>query len=44
MTIDFAAFVDSLQYMGFGLLGIFAIIGLLAGLVALLRKIFPPQK
>ncbi len=39
--LDFAAFVDSLKYLGYGLGGIFVIIGLLALLVMLMRKIFP---
>jgi hypothetical protein len=42
--LDFAAFVDSLQYMGYGLAGIFVIIGLMSLMVALLRKVFPVKK
>lgn len=39
--LDFAAFVDSLKYMGYGMAGIFVIIGLMALMVALLRRLFP---
>ena len=42
--LDFAAFVDSLQYMGYGLAGIFVIIGLMSLMVSLLRKVFPVKK
>ena len=42
--LDFTAFIDSLQYMGYGLAGIFIIIGLLAAVVMLLRKVFPIKK
>nr|MDD6336701.1 hypothetical protein [bacterium] len=43
MTIDFAAFIDSLKYMGYGLLGIFSIISILIGLVAAIKAIFPAK-
>jgi hypothetical protein len=39
--MDVAAFVDSLRYAAYGMGGIFAIIGLLALITALLRIIFP---
>lgn len=42
--MDFAAFIDSLQYMGYGMAGIFVIIGLMSLLVMLLRKLFPVKK
>lgn len=42
--MDFAAFVDSLQYLGYGLAGIFVIIGLMSLVVTLLRKLFPVKK
>jgi len=41
--LDVAAFVDSLKYLGYGLGGIFVIIGLLALMVVALRKIFPAK-
>ena len=42
--MDFAAFIDSLQYMGYGMAGIFVIIGLMSLLVMVLRKLFPVKK
>ena len=42
--MDFAAFIDSLQYMGYGMAGIFVIIGQMSLLVMLLRKLFPVKK
>lgn len=42
--INFQAFLDSLQYMGFGLVGIFGIIGILILLVKLLNKVFPKKE
>ena len=42
--MDFAAFIVSLQYMGYGMAGIFVIIGLMSLLVMLLRKLFPVKK
>lgn len=38
------AFVDNLQYMGLGMLGIFVVIGLIIGATALLNFIFRPRK
>ncbi len=43
MKIDFAAFLDSLQYMGYGLLGIFGIIAILVLMVKALQILFPPK-
>lgn len=40
--IAFANFKDSLQVMGFGMLGIFVVIGVLCGVVFLLSKV--PEK
>ena len=44
IKIDFDAFISSLRYMGFGLLGIFAITFIIIGLVQLLIKVFPTKK
>lgn len=38
MKIDFSAFLDSLQYMGKGMLGIFLITVLLVVMVVILEK------
>jgi hypothetical protein len=38
------AFVDNLQYMGMGMLGIFVVIGIIIGATALLNFIFRPRK
>ena len=40
----FRDFVDSLQYMGWGLLGIFGIIFIMIIIIQVLIKIFPPKK
>ena len=37
-------FVENLQYMGLGMLGIFIVIGLIIGATALLNFIFRPRK
>lgn len=34
------AFVDNLKYMGLGMLGVFAAIGIIVGLTYLLNKVF----
>ena len=41
--IDFPAFVDSLQYMGKGLVGIFVVTAVIIGMVYLLKMI-PDKK
>ena len=38
------ALLDSLPIMGFGMLGIFIVIGVIMGSVVLLDKIFPAKK
>ena len=38
-TIDFQAFLNALPYMGKGMLGIFIVIMVIWGLVALLNKV-----
>ena len=40
--IDFnpMSFVDNLQYMGIGMLGIFIVIGVIMGVTVVLNKIF----
>ena len=37
-------FVETLKYMGLGMLGIFVVIGLIAGVTTLLNTIFKPGK
>lgn len=44
MHIDFNAFLQTLPIMGFGMLGIFAVIIVISLLVSLLAKIFPVKK
>ena len=43
MTIDVAAFVGSLPLMGYGMLGIFIVTGVIIGVVSVLNKI-PDKK
>ena len=43
-NIDIQAFLDSLPIMGWGMLGIFLVIGIMMGCVILLDKIFPAKK
>ncbi len=38
------AFVENLKYMGFGMLGIFVVIGVIAGLTVLLNAVFSKKK
>ena len=38
------ALLDSLPIMGFGMLGIFIVIGVIMGSVVILDKIFPAKK
>lgn len=40
MNLDFAAFVDSLQYMGKGMLGVFLVIGIIILSIYLMQRIF----
>jgi len=42
--MNFQGFVDSLQYMLFGMLGIFIVIGIIALIVWLLQVVFPEKK
>ena len=42
--IDVQAFLDSLPIMGFGMLGIFIVIGIMMACVVILDKIFPAKK
>ena len=37
--IDFGAFVESLKYMGLGMLGIFIVMGILIGFIVALNRI-----
>ncbi len=37
-------FINNLGYMGFGMLGIFVVIGVIAGLTMLLNKMFSSKK
>lgn len=37
-------FVENLKYMGFGMLGIFVVIGLIAGVTVLLNKLLKPKQ
>ena len=39
MVVDVAAFLDSLPIMGYGMLGIFIVTGVIIGVVSLLNKI-----
>ncbi|MBQ7347032.1 MAG: hypothetical protein IJW55_03670 [Clostridia bacterium] len=38
------AFVENLKYMGFGMLGIFVVIGVIAGVTVLLNYLASPKK
>ena len=40
MEINFMNFIDNLYYMGVGMLGIFAVIGVIIGITVLLNKLF----
>ena len=40
LTVDLMAFVDNLQYMGIGMLVIFAIIGVIIGATMLINFLF----
>ncbi|MDR2889975.1 MAG: hypothetical protein LBV33_09105 [Lachnospiraceae bacterium] len=42
--MEVAAFVDSLKYMGIGMVSIFVIISLIVILIGLSMKCFPPEK
>ena len=44
MTVNFQNFVDSLGYMGTGMLGIFIVIGIIVGSTMLLNKIISSKK
>ncbi len=44
MKIDFKAFVDSLPYMGQGLLCIFIVTGVIIGSILLLNKLTAEKK
>lgn len=44
MKIDFAAFVDSLKYMGQGLLCIFIVTGVIIGSIYILNKLTAEKK
>ena len=44
MHIDVNAFLQTLPIMGFGMLGIFAVIIVISLLVSLLSKMFPVKK
>ena len=37
-------FVENLKYMGFGMLGIFVVIGVIAGATVLLNKLLKPKQ
>lgn len=37
--MDFQAFVESLRYMGLGMLGIFLVIGIIIGFIVALNRI-----
>ena len=38
------AFVENLKYMGFGMLGIFVVIGIIAGVTVLLNRVLSGKK
>ena len=37
-------FIENLKYMGFGMLGIFVVIGLIAGVTGVLNKLLKPKQ
>ena len=37
-------FIETLKYMGFGMLGIFVVIGVIAGATVLLNKLLKPKQ
>ncbi len=44
LTFNPHAFIDNLYYMGFGMLGIFVVIGIIILITYLLNFIFSPKK
>ena len=44
MNINFDAFINTLPVMGFGMLGIFAVISAISLVVWFLAKVFPNKK
>lgn len=43
LGIHFKEFVESLPYMGIGMLGIFVVIAAIYGSIALLNRVFSPN-
>ena len=44
MQFEPMAFVENLKYMGFGMLGIFVVIGTIIGVTCLLNYVMNPKK
>lgn len=44
MQFEPMAFVENLKYMGFGMLGIFVVIGAIIGVTCLLNYVMSPRK
>lgn len=42
--MNFTAFIDSLKYMGIGMIGIFIIISIIVIMIGLFMKMFPASK